>query len=297
MWRSRVFNSYKDESRDRQIGDRRLANSAERHLPGPSRSLPPGFLLTAIEVQRYKQQVTGFCSDRKDFYHQFSVSPERAASNSLPFCYSEAELWDVFSPASVCTLAWDPGVSSASRAWWTPCFRSLYQGDHMGVEFAIAAHEALLSFGGALPRNCRLLNHAAFPSGDAVQALVIDDLVSLCCLPSSADPKGPSAARDLHDAACDLYDRFEVLGSPEKDVYGETLFQAIGTEIDSRPSTVQAGIVTSAAPLARRASLALLSMRAARLPVTTPGLVARLTGAWTSTFLYPVLHGRVGRSL
>ena len=156
----------------------------------------------------------------------------------------------------------------------------------MGVEFAIAAHEALLSFGGALPASCRLRNHAAFPTGDAVQALVIDDLVSLCCLPSSADPRGPSAARDLHNAACDLYDRFEVLGSPEKDVYGETLFQAIGTEIDSRPSSVRAGIVTSAAPLARRTSLALLSLRAARLPVTTPGLVARLTGAWTSTFLY-----------
>ncbi|CAE7830446.1 unnamed protein product, partial [Symbiodinium sp. KB8] len=163
---------------------------------------------------------------------------------------------------------------------------SLYQGDHMGVEFAIAAHEALLSFGGALPVSCRLRNHEAFPTGEAVQALVIDDLVSMCCLPSTADPKGPSAAKDLRDTACRLYDRFEVLGSPEKDVYGETLFQAIGTEIDSRPSTVRAGIVTSGAPLARRSSLALLSLRAARLPVTTPGLIARLTGAWTSAFLY-----------
>ena len=108
-----------------------------------------------------------------------------------------------------------------------------------------------------LPTSCRLRNHEAFPTGEAVQALVVDDLVSLCCLPSAADPKGPSAAKDLHDTACLLYDRFEVLGSPEKDVYGETLFQAIGTEIDSRPSAVRAGIVTSGAPLARRSSLAL----------------------------------------
>ena len=249
-------------------------------------SLPPGFLLTAIEVRRFRQQVTGFCSDRKDFYHQFSVSNERAASNSLPFHYSADELGEAFTPLAICAAGWDHEVSRASRARWTPCFKSLYQGDHMGVEFAIAAHEALLSFGGALPASCRLRNHEAFPTGEAVQALVIDDLVSMCCLPSTADPKGPSAAKDLHDTACRLYDRFEVLGSPEKDVYGETLFQAIGTEIDSRPSTVRAGIVTSGAPLARRSSLALLSLRAARLPVTTPGLIARLTGAWTSAFLY-----------
>ncbi|CAE7272750.1 unnamed protein product, partial [Symbiodinium sp. CCMP2592] len=122
--------------------------------------------------------------------------------------------------------------------------------------------------------------------GPAVQALVIDDLVSLCCLPAAADPKGVSAARELHLAACDVYDRHSVLGSPEKDVYGQSLFQAIGTEVDSRPNTVRLGLVSAGASLARRAALALLSLRAARLPVTTSGLVARLTGAWTSVFLY-----------
>ena len=100
------------------------------------------------------------------------------------------------------------------------------------------------------------------------------------------DPNGPSVAKSLHETANVTYDRFNVLGSPEKDVCGEALFQAFGAEIDSREENVKSGLVTAAAPLARRVSLSALSLRAARLPVTTPGLVARLTGAWTSAFLF-----------
>ena len=32
----RVFNVFKDVDRDRQIGDRRIPNARERHVPGPS---------------------------------------------------------------------------------------------------------------------------------------------------------------------------------------------------------------------------------------------------------------------
>ena len=75
-------------------------------------------------------------------------------------------------------------------------------------------------------------------------------------------------------------------GSPEKDVLKKTLFQAIGAEVDSRPCTTKLGIVTVAAPLARRVPVALLSLRAARLPVTSRLLLARLTGSWVSTALF-----------
>ena len=44
--------------------------------------------------------------------------------------------------------------------------------------------------------------------------------------------------------------------------------------------------MTAAAPLGRRLGLASLSLRAARLGVTSSGLVSRLTGAWTSAFLF-----------
>ena len=94
-YRSRVFNAFKDAIRDRQIGDRRLANIGERHMQGPSADLPPGFLLAGLVVPRFRAQVTGYCSDRKDFYHQFRVTEERASTNSLAFGYSAAELGPV----------------------------------------------------------------------------------------------------------------------------------------------------------------------------------------------------------
>ncbi|CAE7306808.1 unnamed protein product [Symbiodinium necroappetens] len=280
-YRSRVFNAFKDAIRDRQIGDRRLANIGERHMQGPSADLPPGFLLAGLVVPRFRAQVTGYCSDRKDFYHQFRVTEERASTNSLAFGYSAAELGpEVMSRSPV---LWEQGAPTSSL---TPCFRSLYQGDHMGVEFVLAAHASLLKYGGALLDHTSLQNHRAFPLGDTVQALVIDDLVGISVLPAACDPQGPSPVRHLHKAAGEVYQRFSVLGSPEKDVNGESLFTAIGCEIDSRKHSVRRGLVTAAAPLGRRLGLASLSLRAARLPVTSSGLVSRLTGAWTSAFLF-----------
>ena len=152
-------------------------------------------------------------------------------------------------------VLWEEASPAESLDRLTPCFRSLYQGDHMGVEFALAAHASLLKYGGALPSHTVLLNHRAFPMGDTVQALVIDDLVGLSVLSASCDPRGPSPARLLHQAAGRVYDRFEVLGSPEKDVTGESLFTAIGCEIDSRRPCVRRGLVTAAAPLGRRLGL------------------------------------------
>ena len=281
---SRVFNAYKDATRDRQIGDRRLANIAERHMQGPSADLPPGFLLAGLVVPRFRAQVAGYCSGRKDFYHQFMVTEERASTNLLAFSYDGEELGSEVLARS--PVLWEEASPAESLDRLTPCFRSLYQGDHMGVEFALAAHASLLKYGGALPSHTVLLNHRAFPMGDTVQALVIDDLVGLSVLSASCDPRGPSPARLLHQAAGRVYDRFEVLGSPEKDVTGESLFTAIGCEIDSRRPCVRRGLVTAAAPLGRRLGLASLSLRAARLGVTSSGLVSRLTGAWTSAFLF-----------
>ena len=259
QFRSRVFNAYKDAERDRQIGDRRLANAGERHMRGPSADLPPGFLLAGLVLPRFRAQVTGYCTDRKDFYHQFRVTEERASTNLLPFSYGADEPGpEVLSRSP---LLWEEGSPEKSVGRLTPCFCSLYQGDHMGVEFALAAHASLLRYGGALPDHALLQNHRAFPLGDTIQALVIDDLVGLSVLPASSNPKGPSLAGRLHQAATQVYDRFDVLGSPEKDVSGESLFTAIGCEIDSRKACVRRGLVTAAAPLGRRIGLASLSLR------------------------------------
>ena len=49
-FRCRVFNCYKDPSRDRQIGDRRLVNGGELRLSGPSARLPCAALLSTLRV-------------------------------------------------------------------------------------------------------------------------------------------------------------------------------------------------------------------------------------------------------
>ncbi len=78
----RIFNCYKNESCDRQVGDRRGRNFCERRLHGPSKLLPAGpdvfeFFLSPSE------RVHVSVSDRTDFYHQFKTTYARAISNTL----------------------------------------------------------------------------------------------------------------------------------------------------------------------------------------------------------------------
>lgn len=93
---SRVFNNYKNEVSDRQIGDRRLANAAEFSIAGPSRRLPIGFMMTSLHCPP-GYQLHGSITDRKDFYHQAAVTREKAHLNCLPFRYDPMNLM-VWSP-------------------------------------------------------------------------------------------------------------------------------------------------------------------------------------------------------
>ena len=54
---SRVF---KTTLQDRQIGDRRIPNSKEYRLDGPSKNLPPGSLLCGISVPPFLPSAAGF---------------------------------------------------------------------------------------------------------------------------------------------------------------------------------------------------------------------------------------------
>ena len=73
---ARVFNAHKNETTDRQIGDRRWMNAAERHRRGPSKHLPTGSSLTSLHCMRGSKLV-GCATDRKDRYHRSKVT-ERA---------------------------------------------------------------------------------------------------------------------------------------------------------------------------------------------------------------------------
>lgn len=295
----RIFNAFKNEDCDRQIGDRRLANATERHLPGPSKNLPIGFMMTGIYVAR-GCIVRGSITDRKDFYHQAKVTRERAATNVLPFEFCERdflgsdaleELRTVeslrggresrgdrlgFCPRSVLAPR-DEGVY--------PAFKSLLQGDHLGVEFALSAHATILKEAGLLADGSRILGNHPFPLGPVYEGLVIDDYYVLSCERSSVClEESPSVA--AFDRAIQHYAKLEVLGSPEKDIRGSVHFKVAGAEINSSEAARSKGLVTVSAPVQKRVSLALLSLRVASLPVISSALASRLAGNWTSVLLY-----------
>ena len=240
------------------------------------------------------------------------VSEERACSNALGFSFSP-ESFDAEGSSSVdsphdasyaeqahslltcgleghrlasCDVASHnkrKGVLVPSEV--TPCFMSLFQGDHLGVEYALEAHSQLLSFYGALPDGQWLLGGCPAPLSDTWAALVIDDFVSLSVVPAATKAEETQAAA-LHRAAICAYKAEEVMGSPEKDVIGATNFKAIGAEVISGDAAVRNGLVTAAAPLSRRLPLAVLCLRAARLPISSPLLLSKLTGALVSAAMF-----------
>lgn len=165
----KIFNTFKNHDTDRQIGDRRNVNSMERSAGGPSSTLPSGPLLTNLCCPP-GWSLRGSITDRRDFYHQISVSLSRSASNMTPFGFSLEEL-------SGCAALEDfigrskkikydreihgdrlgktgkLGDEDELDGLLHPCFGAVYQGDHLGVEFALEGHFNLLrreslNFGG-----------------------------------------------------------------------------------------------------------------------------------------------------
>ena len=300
---SRVFNNYKNPLADRMIGDRRLMNMGERSLSGPSKYLPGGYMMTSIHCPR-GCTIYGIVTDRKDFYHQARVTRSRAESNALPFSY-DAGLFEGdealsrlrdhlnagYGPREVVGDRYGkPGLGKKRKGLLVdgtqlyPSFKSLYQGDHLGVEFALSSHSAMLSCWGLLKRSNRICGHHPFPIGPDYEGLVIDDYFGLTCQPLTC-PDEPSCLGFLKTATA-VYSREGVLGSPEKDVVGSQHFSVVGAEIDSSQATRSRGTVLVAASLAKRLSLVSLSLRVAALPMISRGLASRLSGTWTSVLMF-----------
>ena len=298
---SRVFNAHKSDTVDRQIGDRRLPNAKERHMDGPSKHLPPGPLLCSLWVPRYSHCLRGSITDRRDFYHQAKVTFSRARSNCLPFAFKRTDLagltaledFDAVSRAKKSRAREvigdelgpprDDGLSPSEDIFVG--FNSLYQGDHLGVEFALSSHQRLLQDEGLLPPEQRTLGHFPVPNTDRWQALVIDDFFCVSSQPIST-PKADSFAFKALVQARDAYDRHALEGSVEKDVVAERIFKAAGAEVNSGDLCTNLGMALVSAPIAKRIGLSTLSLRAARLPSMTSRLASRLSGNWVSVLLY-----------
>ena len=64
---TRVFGNYKNQTTDRQIGDRRGQNFKEGRISGPSRTLPVMTTLLQLCPKIYEEVMVGSVTDRKDF--------------------------------------------------------------------------------------------------------------------------------------------------------------------------------------------------------------------------------------
>eukprot|EP00435_Cladocopium_sp_Y103_P041190 s587_g11.t1 len=300
----RVFNAFKNTDCDRQIGDRRLPNVSEYHVDGPSRFLPQGHQLTMLHVPKFSHCIRGSMTDRRDFYHQAQVSLERAKMNMLPFPIATDQLSGTKAHADlVARLQQNPkasrdavgdgfrsGLPKRSKKQKVPsevypAFKSLFQGDHLGVEFALRSHEVLLEGGGLLHPSTRIRGHLPFPVGPNYDALVIDDYFSLSVEAGDSLPDAGFAHQSLL-AARGIYEAEKLQGSPEKDVDASLTLKAAGAEIRSSLENVKLGYVPVGAPVAKRLALSVLSLRAACLPATNGKILSRLAGNWVAVLQY-----------
>ena len=165
-----------------------------------------------------------------------------------------------------------------------PGFKTLFQGDHLGVEFALEAHQELLYRGGLLKDEQRVRANAPFPLTSCWEGLIIDDYF---CIGAEPFPLGDgSFASSMLEKARQTYEEYMLPGSPEKDIVAQPRLKAAGAEVNSLPSSVRNGYVTIGAPAEKRLSLACLSLRLARLPCCSAILASRLSGNWTSVLMF-----------
>lgn len=218
---TRAFNNFKDIDNDRQIGDRRGMNSQEGKVLGPSRNLPAGSDLVDLALHPRTECLKIYATDRRDFYHQFWVTPEKARCNAVGPKVPLSSLHGLH--AVDCFISQNKERPRASRedggdglldggsdAFFTRpsllldnvhvCFKSLFQGDHVGVEVATAAHENLLKTRGLLADSDRIIANVPFHGGPVCQGLVIDDF-SACHVRREGRPPKIAELSDISPLA------------------------------------------------------------------------------------------------
>ena len=306
---SKVFGNYKNVDTDRQIGDRRGRNFVEgRLLEGPSHDIPNATALLQLEVLRYKQVLVGAIADRRDFYHQFATTYERAATNTVfpEFClgdFKDTRAYQKFQVDFGAPIKKDREEQGdflgVPKPLLVPCddslpvfaaFGALFQGDHLGVEVACCAHATMLEEAGCHPSWNRLCASQSIVHNYPVTGLVIDDFFCL----SSEGIDGAAGAvfkgenRSLEALACakEAYQREKILGSDDKEISNALLYKIIGAEVNSTEEVARRGMVSLGSPAQKRFGLMMLSAIGANLAYTTDALHSSLIGSWISVLLY-----------
>eukprot|EP00435_Cladocopium_sp_Y103_P013731 s39_g3.t1 len=297
----KVFNCLKDASCDRQIGDRRGRNAVEKRVLGPSSCLPTGPDLLDFWVNARQDTLSVICTDRRDFYHQFSTTENRTRSNTVgpPVKLSDlvgTHAYEVFMESKrsrkPSRLELGDRLGLSDRQAFARCahdeamvgFKSIFQGDHAGVEIATDAHQGLLKSVGLLNERSRLVSNRPFAGGPLCEGLVIDDYFAVAAVPKSI--LLPDPALDCLRTSKWIYNTHGIIGSDDKDIVGERKAKVIGASLNASPQCQDRGHILVSAPAEKRLALSWISLQLCQLSHTTDVLHLCLVGGWTSVLMF-----------
>ena len=288
---TKIFDNFKNSSCDRQIGDRRGRNSVEMIVKGPSSLMPTGPDLCTLYCSPKTHFLSIAVTDRKDFYHQIKISDAKAVHNSVGPAVSEKDVqhlgaYQEFLLRSA-TVRYDRSLHGdrlRGRTGLAPAFRSVLQGDHLGVDIATCAHINFLKMSNLLSDETSLRSGIALRDPNLCQGLVIDDYFSISKQPIGTPLDETRAAVLLEKARC-VYAAHEILGSPEKDELASKA-KVIGAVVNSSHAATSRGLVTVGAPIEKRLSLSFITLELCTLSHTSDALHLCLIGGWISAFMY-----------
>ncbi len=170
-------------------------------------------------------------------------------------------------------------------------FRSIFQGDHAGVEIATDAHIGLLQRKGLLLDSARLEAGRPFVGGQALEGLVIDDYFTVGIV--SRESGLPVGLRAGELSACqkflrakEAYKGANLAGSDHKDIVDSPQGKVIGAWLNSSDVASRQGVATLGAPPSKRYGLSQVTLAACQLPYITDVLLVCLLGGWTSILGY-----------
>ena len=289
---SRVFNNYKNRGKCRSKLPRGCATWTK---PTTScRPLPP----SAQPYIRFQGNLVGAITDRRDYYHQFHVSFEKASTNFL-FPFLRADEVTEFGAHHGLVGGWGqkkkskkimeaerdfPGVDRPSLLLSDDiCFASLFQGDNLGVEIATVAHAGMLEAYKLLKSPSRLQSGVCLQDDLCVESLYIDDYFAISREDAwlVGEPSFRARSSEAFYRAKEAYTSEEVFGYSKSDC-----FRVLGAEIDSRQFLVEGGLVSCGLPAEKRLALAMVASMSAWLPVTSDGLHSSLVGSIISMLLF-----------
>ena len=263
-----LFSIRKDNEWDRLIMNPTVVNARSFRYSNAAKALTPGWMLTLLHAEPHEGW-RFYAADLSDFYHSFRISKARALRNRFRARFSHADL---------------AGCSSVDSGLKEPLMIGLgtmAMGDALSVEVAQSAHTGLLQQTcGSMLGSEVLRYRAPVPRTSHVEALAIDDHISLQRLPLSAiGPEHHARDSQVFELSCSAYESVGLHRNVKKDKKGLTAGVVLGAELDG-----VAGVVS--APRDRVLALSFISSWIAHCGAASPELLDSLVGSWVHVLLF-----------